>query len=47
MFIHSHKGDLTIGIMVKPTLIKMNKQIRKLNLKLHLKKVTSKIYAIS
>ena len=46
-FIHSHKGGLTIVLMVKPPLMKMYKQIRKLNLKLHLKKITSKIYAKS
>ena len=38
MFIHSHKGSLTIGLMGKPPLMKMYKQIRKLNLKFHLKK---------
>ena len=45
LFIHSHKGGLTIGLLVKPPLMKMYKQIRKLNLKLHLKKITSKLYA--
>ena len=47
LFIHSQKSGLTIGLMVKPTLMKMYKKIRKLNLKLRLTKITSKIYAKS
>ena len=47
LFIHSHKGGLTIGLTVKPPLMRMYKQVRKLNVKLHLKKITSKVYAKS
>ena len=41
---HSHNVGLTIDLT---TLMRMYKQIRKLHLKLHLKKITSKIYAKS
>ena len=47
MFIHSHKGSLTTGLMVKPPLMRMYKQVQKLHLKLHLKKIISKIYTKS
>ena len=40
-------GGLIIGLMVKPPLTRMYKQVRKLNLKLHLKKITSTIYVKS
>ena len=40
---HSYKGGLSIDDQT--TLIRMYKQIRKLQLKLHLKKITSNIYA--
>ena len=40
---HSHEGGWNIDDQT--TLIRMYKQIRKLHLKLHLKKTTSKIYA--
>ena len=43
LFLHSHNGGLTVGLLVKPPLMKMYKQIRKLNLKLHLKRIVSKI----
>ena len=36
-----------MGLMVKAPLMRKYKQIRELNLKLHLKKITSKIYAKS
>ena len=39
IFTRSHKGGLTIGLMVKTPLAEMYKQIRKLNLKLQLKKI--------
>ena len=47
LFIHSHKSGLTIGLMVKPPLMRIYKKIKQLNLKLHLTKITSKIYAKS
>ena len=34
-----------MSLMVKPPLMRMCKQIRQLNLNLHLKKTASKIYA--
>ena len=40
-------GSLTVGLMVKPPDMRIYKQVRKLNLKLHLKNITSKIYAKS
>ena len=40
---HSPKSGWTIDLMIKPPLREC-KQIRKLHLKLHLKKITSKIY---
>ena len=48
-FIHSHKGAFTIGLILNtpPPIMRMYKQIRKLNLKFHLKKVIFKISAIS
>ena len=42
---HSYKGDWSIDNQT--TLIRMYKQIRKLYLKLHVKKIVSKIYAKS
>ena len=47
LFIHSHKGGLTIALMAKPPVMERYKQIRKLNIELHLKMITSKIYAKS
>ena len=41
LFMYSHKGGLTIDLMI------IYKQIWKLHLKLHLKTITSKIYAKS
>ena len=41
---HFHLSGLSID---QTTLMKIYKQIRKLRLKLHLKKITSKIYAKS
>ena len=41
LFMHYHKGGLTIRPM------RIYKEIRKLHLKLHLKNITSKIYAKS
>ena len=41
---HSHKGSLSIDLMIKPPLLSMYNQIRKLHLKLHLKKIASKVY---
>ena len=35
---HSHKGSLSIDLMIKTTPMGMYKQIRKLHLKLHLKR---------
>ena len=42
---HSHKSGWSIDDQTTP--IRMYKQIRKLPLKLHLKKIVSKIYAKS
>ena len=36
---HSHKGSLSIDLMIKTTPMGMYKQIRKLHLKLHLKRL--------
>ena len=52
LFIHSHKGGLTIDLIFKPPLVRIYEQIRQLNLKLHLRlhlkpKITSKIYSKS
>ena len=47
LFIHSHKGGLNISLMVKLPYMRIYKQIRKLNLKLHLPKITSKTHAKS
>ena len=41
LFMHSHRGSLSIDLMIKTILMRMYKQIRKL----HLTKITSKIYA--
>ena len=44
LFMNSQKGGLTIDLMIKPPLWEcINKLVRKLYLKLHLKKITSKI----
>ena len=40
-------GGLTIALMAKPPVMERYKQIRKLNIELHLKMITSKIYAKS
>ena len=47
LLVHSQKGGLIMFLMVEPPLMRMYKQIRKLFLKLHLKKITSEIYANS
>ena len=41
LLMHSHRGSLSIDLMIKTILMRMYKQIRKL----HLTKITSKIYA--